>query len=869
MANKDIYASYPGASHNGRKIYRVERYGSDEATITTKLGDLNDVTLTDLATGDKIYYSLTEHKWYNKPDTTYNLVDVDVDPSTLVEGQLLVWNDTTKKFENRFTDVHELKNYVTTIASAKRLVSNTTEDQVSLIDDTINNLTDVEITSPTSNDFLMYDGTTSIWRNIAAVLDQLSDVVIVDAADLQVLRYEAATSTWKNKDEYLDDLYDVVINAPTALQVVRYDATTNKFVNKDEYLTDLYDVVVTTPLDKQVLRYDALAEAWVNTTQGLDDLDDIDLTGRRTGCILKYNASTHKYEHKYDVLDQIEDVVITTPSEGQVLSYNETLNTWVNGSMDLNDLTDVTITTPITNKSIIEYDVTTGKWKNVPRLKLRELSDVHTTTLVDGDMYIYDVITDKFVNRKIRVKDIEDVQYSHTRPFNNSILTYDSAAEKWTDKQFELNDLSDVVINPVTLAGNDVIKYDSTVGKWTNATAVGIEHLGELLDVDTSAAVNGDSLVYNAVANTWVGRKPAVSELRDTVITEPVIDDILIHNGTSWVNKKNSVANLSDTVITTPANGEALVYNSDSKVWINKPVSSKLNELEDVDVTTTPLAQGYMLRWDDTQKKWLSDPMNVTEVGAVGKYIRKIRQDNGKISAAVASFDSMVTADSTNDTAPTSMAVYNSIHNLYFAEEGGDGRYVKKIKQEDGKISADLGEFDPFITSSPSVENAPTSNAVKYYSDSHIVGIEADMTTAPTDGQIMKYDGTSKKWKPADASTATIPTLYEYTIVWNITPTGYSGGSFRFTFMSTNSNLKFADINWYLRQRGALSSYYTTNASGTVWNSTNSYPVVGIYQAGTDTIGFVWFEGTTKKTQTVGSSQTFSKLTRIVYPEST
>lgn len=62
----------------------------------------------------------------------------------------------------------------------------------------LSDLDDVNITSPSDGNFLMYDGINSEWVNIVPELNDLSDVNITNPQDGDVIMYDAQVGKWKN-----------------------------------------------------------------------------------------------------------------------------------------------------------------------------------------------------------------------------------------------------------------------------------------------------------------------------------------------------------------------------------------------------------------------------------------------------------------------------------------------------------------------------------------------------------------------------------------------------------------------------------------------------------------------------------------------
>ena len=112
--------------------------------------------------------------------------------------------------------------------------------------------------------------------------------------------------------------------------------------------------------------------------------------------------------------------------------------------------------------------------------------------------------------------------------------------------------------------------------------------------------------------------------------------------------------------------------------------------------------------------------LDVAEVGSNGKYIQKIKEDNGKISATLKSFDTIISDESTDDNVPTSKAVntkiFSEINKLNVDEVGEEGKYIEKILENSGKISTVVKAMDTIPTANS--KKPVTSGGVKSYVDS-------------------------------------------------------------------------------------------------------------------------------------------------------
>ena len=124
--------------------------------------------------------------------------------------------------------------------------------------------------------------------------------------------------------------------------------------------------------------------------------------------------------------------------------------------------------------------------------------------------------------------------------------------------------------------------------------------------------------------------------------------------------------------------------------------------------------------------------LDVAEVGSNGKYIQKIKEDNGKISATLKSFDTIISDESTDDNVPTSKTVntkiFSEINKLNVDEVGEEGKYIEKILESSGKISTVVKAMD--TTPTANSKKPVTSGGVKSYVDTQVNTEKTNRETA-------------------------------------------------------------------------------------------------------------------------------------------
>ena len=145
-------------------------------------------------------------------------------------------------------------------------------------------------------------------------LDDITDVELTTPTDGQVLVYDADNDEWVNGD---------IPTPPTPSLDVE----------------DLGDVTTTSLADGQVLKYDAQNSRWVNANESVGDtvsVNQVQTTGTKIATITVNNNDTDIYAPTgggASSLSGLSDVDLTTPTDGQMLSYDNATSKWVNSNV--------------------------------------------------------------------------------------------------------------------------------------------------------------------------------------------------------------------------------------------------------------------------------------------------------------------------------------------------------------------------------------------------------------------------------------------------------------------------------------------------------------------------------------------------------
>lgn len=226
----------------------------------------------------------------------------------------------------------------------------------------LNDLTDVSITTPTDGQALIYDANSGEWINGsggggAAALDDLTDVDITSITGGQVLKYNATSTKWENTfEDYLNTnlqtLDEFVLNTDNWNYGHNYG---RNFKIKD--VNNVFGLGANSWLKGFVIYQNRYDDAYGNV--GGTGLVYISNSGQPYNFFIygdgsvgdPYTLQVKTVTVDIDDLDDLKNVTITTPSDGQALIYDSNTQKWKNGaggggSSTLAGLTDVTLTSP-------------------------------------------------------------------------------------------------------------------------------------------------------------------------------------------------------------------------------------------------------------------------------------------------------------------------------------------------------------------------------------------------------------------------------------------------------------------------------------------------------------------------------------------
>ena len=348
--------------------------------------------------------------------------------------------------------------------------------------------------------YLRGDGT---WQTVQATpaLNDLTDVDLTTPTDGQILKYDAINQEWINANE-------------------------NPGVTELSGLTDV-DVTTTTPTNGQGLVYNSTSEKWENAnvlaSASVSTLTDVNLTSLKNGQVLKYDTSTQKWVNAEDI-DETNEFGPSAPTasmgkDGQIyMQYiNPTTITystvWTGLALShyANQPAKVEGFNPSKYYKIrvvgVSYDANVNDEKLVSEIPesstysggWRIGDRMYITTQNNGtELWVYNAPSHptypSYITR-IDAAQPSEISKVYGKIVNNWI-EFPSGSGSST-----LASLSDV--NITTPTDGQGLVYNNTTQKWENGTVSSASSIDTLTDVNLTNLTNGQILKYNSTSQEW------------------------------------------------------------------------------------------------------------------------------------------------------------------------------------------------------------------------------------------------------------------------------------------------------------------------------------------------------------------------------
>ena len=575
-----------------------------------------------------------------------------------VANGYLRWNETGAVVYETTIDVDSINGLSPVATSGDYIDLANTPDLVT----SLGELTDVETSTPSNGDHLVFNGAT--WVNAPLVeethiLNDATDINIVSPNESDVLTYEGGT--WYNRKVNYNnltnipvfeaiattgnysDLYGTPNLAPVALSSDYADLTNTPTmpINQDFSIVGLSD---TSPdiVPSGILRWNDIGTEVSYVTEIESDI----LVG----------LSDVAHDGKLGTLDNV--TIDVDASNNHVLRYID--GEWVNGSLDYTEITN----TPAESSTIVGLsDTDTIEDHDLRINKYLRWNTDGSTVIYESTISAMNVSGLSLVATTGVIDDLYDVDTMSIPKNDKNVLTWSESLEKWIPLPAQggdggvaptlLSDLADVTITDVSagqvLVSNGVI-WENTDIDYNNIinTPDTVSYFTQLLDTDPIPKPagyvrwdNAGSLLeyVDIQADEVVGLSPvATSGLYSDLILAPTIPEKLndltdvISSGASngqtlvfrsgnWIPEDvaqgggdggvDLLADLNDVRLTSLEADHILVYDGIGE-WINLELSyALLSDTPDIpsngdltfiglgDTSDTPIANGYV-RWNST-----------------------------------------------------------------------------------------------------------------------------------------------------------------------------------------------------------------------------------------------------------------------------
>jgi hypothetical protein len=461
----------------------------------------------------------------------------------------------------------------------------------------------------------------------SSVIGDLSDVTITSASTNELLKFNG--SAWVNASV----AYSEVTGTPSLATV----ATSGSYAD----LSNTPTLGTASAEDVGTATGDVVQLVDVGGSPGLPVVDGSQLTG------ITADLSS-------SVIGDLSDVTITSASSAQVLKYNGTA--WVNSSVAYAEVTGTpslaTVATTgdyadLSNTPSLATVATTGAYSDLsgaPTLGTASALDVGTSAnnvvqlngsaqlpAVDGSL-LTNITADV---SSASVGDLSDVTI--TSATTNQVLKYNGTA--WVNTSVAASEVTGLATVATTGAASDLTGLATVAttgaasdltGLATVATSGSYADLSNTPTLGTAAALDVGTSANNVVQLNGSAQLPAVDGSNLTGITADV--------------STASIGDLSDVTITSAANGDALVY--DGSNWrdlalatvattgdygdlINAPASmiGTAEFITNADALNLVAGKHYIIGTANATTKTMTLP----DVSSAGEYIRVTNWGDGEL----------------------------------------------------------------------------------------------------------------------------------------------------------------------------------------------------------------------------------------------
>ena len=250
---------------------------------------------------------------------------------------------------------------------------------------------------------------------------------------------------------------------------------------------------------------------------------------------------------------------------------------------------------------------------------------------------------------------------------------------------------------------------------------------GSITGLNTIGLTAGAPLWLGSTAGTYTETEPTSPEHRVLV---GYVENVHATQGSIFVKTATwpEIEELTGIVIATPADGEVLTYETSSGQWKNKVIPTQtLSVLGDVDLTG--LDDNYILRYDAATSEWKAEvlPTGVQDLDDLTDVDLTVPPTAGQVLTYNGTTDQWEAAN-----LPVDVVGATTLEELTDVE-------VDSLTLEEGQYLRWYAAGGYWIADNLTV------HAITSLTD-------VDLSTPPTDGQVLAYDEATSTWIPATVS---------------------------------------------------------------------------------------------------------------------
>ena len=564
----------------------------------SSIGDLSDVeleTVSNIGNGETLNWSTADQKFKNQPFTINNLGNVNI--SSLAANQFLKYNSTSSNWENHTLVYNDIGNRPTDVSDLN-------------VDIVINDLFDVNITTPGNNHVLVYQSSSGEWVNAAIPPANITASSIFDLADVNGTSANAIEDhvlIWNDTTNKFEagyiDYVDIVGRVTDTNQLTNSAGFIDDITNED--LGDLSDVTFSTVANGDNLVYQN--GAWRNmpgsaASIGGNVIADLgDVTNVTSG------------NEKVLTVEDVTEFRLDPPSAYMPAGFERCLITdpeFGIGIKNFRSSDDTGSAVYVERGRGITMRSDMGRLHIQGRLGSEYTNNTPEIRIDSGDSGA-DTPTGYYIGFTIPENLTEDTDYvlpSEDGNVGNVLATNGNGGLSWVAQTSagSIGDLSNVDITSTAPTDGTFLRYNFAASNYVVHTL----NLNDASNVDltTNAPTNGQGLIYQSSGNKWVPGDVApdlstlsIDELQDvdTTTNVPTSGQVLKWNGSAFVpgNVLASLGSFSidalsdvNTTTVTPANGQALLWSAANSEW--RPGTAALPGAVTVSQTQNTVAAG-------------------------------------------------------------------------------------------------------------------------------------------------------------------------------------------------------------------------------------------------------------------------------------